>query len=139
MSPLSLATAASAAGENGFAAAAASAASTLPTSNGLRSLRLSFTKRAIVAKLLTDGIAHLNSKVLAAMTTDQIAALTTDQVTALTSGQIAALRAREEVSCSVSPEQFVDLNQRIGGLDIDNQFQAGRTVGDPGSESTACW
>jgi Tannase-like family of unknown function (DUF6351) len=38
---------------------------------------------------------------------------------------------------TITPEQFVDLNQRIGGVDIDNQFEAARTVGDPGSESTA--
>jgi hypothetical protein len=38
---------------------------------------------------------------------------------------------------TITPEQFVDLNQRIGGVDIDNQFQAARTVGDPGSEATA--
>lgn len=38
---------------------------------------------------------------------------------------------------TITPEQFVDLNQRIGGVDIDNQFQAARTVGDAGSESTA--
>jgi Tannase-like family of unknown function (DUF6351) len=45
---------------------------------------------------------------------------------------LAALRAG-----TITPEQFVDLNERIGGVDIDNQFQAARTVGDPGSESTA--
>jgi hypothetical protein len=38
---------------------------------------------------------------------------------------------------TITPEQFVDLNQRVGGVDIDNQFQAARTVGDPGSEQTA--
>jgi hypothetical protein len=38
---------------------------------------------------------------------------------------------------TITPEQFVDLNQRIGGVDIDNQFQTARTVGDPGSASTA--
>jgi hypothetical protein len=37
----------------------------------------------------------------------------------------------------ISPEQFVDLNTGIGGVDIDNQFQATRTVGDPGSEAAA--
>jgi hypothetical protein len=40
-------------------------------------------------------------------------------------------------SGAISPEQFVDLNQKIGGVDIDNQFQSARTVGDPGSEETA--
>lgn len=38
---------------------------------------------------------------------------------------------------AIAPEQFVDLNQRIGGLDIDNNFQAARTAGDPGSAATA--
>ena len=40
-------------------------------------------------------------------------------------------------SGAITPEQFVGLNEHVGGLDIDNQFQAARTVGDPGSESTA--
>jgi len=30
----------------------------------------------------------------------------------------------------ISPEQFVDLNQKIGGLDIAGNYQAQRTVGD---------
>jgi hypothetical protein len=30
----------------------------------------------------------------------------------------------------ITPEQFVDLNEKIGGLDIDGNYQAGRTVGD---------
>jgi hypothetical protein len=40
-------------------------------------------------------------------------------------------------SGAITPEQFVDLNARIGGVDIDNQFQAARTVADPGSPATA--
>jgi hypothetical protein len=31
----------------------------------------------------------------------------------------------------ILPEQFVDLNASVGGLDIDGQFQAERSVGDP--------
>jgi hypothetical protein len=30
----------------------------------------------------------------------------------------------------ITPEQFVDLNEKIGGLDIDGNYQVGRTVGD---------
>src|SRR5882762_11555608 len=30
----------------------------------------------------------------------------------------------------ISPEQFVDLNEKIGGLDINGNYQVGRTVGD---------
>jgi Tannase-like family of unknown function (DUF6351) len=33
----------------------------------------------------------------------------------------------------ITAEQFVALNQRVGGLDIDNNFQAERMVADPGS------
>src|SRR5262249_7967059 len=38
---------------------------------------------------------------------------------------------------TITPEQFVDLNSKIGGVDIDNQFQAARSVADPGSPATA--
>jgi hypothetical protein len=31
---------------------------------------------------------------------------------------------------SISPEQFVDLNEKIGGMDIDGNWQPGRTRGD---------
>ena len=31
----------------------------------------------------------------------------------------------------ITPEQFVDLNRRIGGFDQDGRFQAGRNVADP--------
>ena len=31
---------------------------------------------------------------------------------------------------SISPEQFVDLNEKIGGMDVDGNLQAGRTQGD---------
>ena len=31
----------------------------------------------------------------------------------------------------ITPEQFLDLNRRIGGYDRDGRFQAGRTVADP--------
>jgi len=31
---------------------------------------------------------------------------------------------------SITPSQFVDLNEKIGGLDIDGNYQAGRTVAD---------
>jgi Tannase-like family of unknown function (DUF6351) len=37
----------------------------------------------------------------------------------------------------ITPDQFVALNQRVGGLDVDNDFQAARTVADPGSERIA--
>ena len=30
----------------------------------------------------------------------------------------------------ITPEQFVDLNEKVGGLDIDGNYQAARTVGD---------
>jgi hypothetical protein len=40
-------------------------------------------------------------------------------------------------SGAITPEQFVALNAAIGGIDIDNQFQAARTVADPGSARTA--
>ncbi len=30
----------------------------------------------------------------------------------------------------ITPQQFVDLNEKIGGLDIDGNYQAGRTVAD---------
>ena len=33
----------------------------------------------------------------------------------------------------ITPEQFVDLNEKIGGIDIDSNFQAGRSEADPGS------
>jgi hypothetical protein len=40
-------------------------------------------------------------------------------------------------SGAITPEQFVDLNEHVGGLDIDNQPQAARTTSDPGSDATA--
>ncbi len=43
-----------------------------------------------------------------------------------------ALRSGE-----ITPEQFVDLNEKIGGEDIDHDFQAARSVADPGSIKTA--
>jgi hypothetical protein len=33
----------------------------------------------------------------------------------------------------ILPEQFVDLNEKIGGLDVDANFQAARSKGDPGA------
>jgi Tannase-like family of unknown function (DUF6351) len=36
----------------------------------------------------------------------------------------------------ITPAQFVDLNQRIGGVDIDDNFIASRDVADPGSLKT---
>jgi Tannase-like family of unknown function (DUF6351) len=38
---------------------------------------------------------------------------------------------------NITPQQFVDLNAGVGGIDIDNNFQAARTVADPGSERIA--
>lgn len=35
------------------------------------------------------------------------------------------------VDGDILPEQFVDLNEKIGGLDIDANFQAARSKGDP--------
>jgi uncharacterized tannase-like protein DUF6351 len=37
----------------------------------------------------------------------------------------------------VTPEQFVDLNEKIGGVDIDLNFQPGRSEADPGSVAIA--
>jgi uncharacterized tannase-like protein DUF6351 len=37
----------------------------------------------------------------------------------------------------ITAEQFVDLNEKIGGVDIDLRFQADRSVADPGSPATA--
>ena len=39
---------------------------------------------------------------------------------------LGALQAGE-----IAPEQFVDLNEKVGGLDIDGNIQAARTPGDP--------
>jgi len=39
------------------------------------------------------------------------------------------LRARQ--SGTITPEQFVDLNEKVGGLDIDGNLQTQRTQGDP--------
>ena len=36
------------------------------------------------------------------------------------------------MSGQILPEQFVDLNERVGGLDIDYGFQTGRSTADPG-------
>ena len=33
----------------------------------------------------------------------------------------------------ITPEQFVDLNEKIGGLDVNADPVAARTAGDPGS------
>jgi hypothetical protein len=38
---------------------------------------------------------------------------------------------------TITPQQFVDLNAGVGGVDIDNQFQAARTAADPGSVAIA--
>jgi Tannase-like family of unknown function (DUF6351) len=38
---------------------------------------------------------------------------------------------------AITPQQFVDLNAGIGGINIDNQFQQARTVADPGSVAIA--
>jgi hypothetical protein len=35
------------------------------------------------------------------------------------------------LSGAITPEEFVVLNERVGGLDGDNEFSADRTVGDP--------
>jgi hypothetical protein len=43
-----------------------------------------------------------------------------------------ALNAR-----TITPEQFVDLNENVGGLDIDHAFVPTRTVADPGAVRTA--
>lgn len=40
-------------------------------------------------------------------------------------------------SGTISPEQFVDLNEKVGGLDIDKGWQARRAAGDPFAVSTA--
>ncbi|HEY2834303.1 MAG TPA: DUF6351 family protein [Sporichthyaceae bacterium] len=45
---------------------------------------------------------------------------------------LAALR-----SGAISPEQFLDLNQSIGGWDIDDHWQAARSVADPDAISRA--
>jgi hypothetical protein len=37
----------------------------------------------------------------------------------------------------ITAEQFVDLNQRVGGTDIDNSFQTARTEADPGADEIA--
>jgi hypothetical protein len=37
----------------------------------------------------------------------------------------------------ITPEQFVDLNEKIGGVDIDLNFQPGRSEADPGSVAIA--
>jgi hypothetical protein len=34
-------------------------------------------------------------------------------------------------SGQIAPEQFVDLNEKVGGLDIDGNIQGARTAGDP--------
>lgn len=36
----------------------------------------------------------------------------------------------------ITPAQFIDLNQKIGGVDIDDNFIASRDVADPGSLTT---
>ena len=36
------------------------------------------------------------------------------------------------LSGEITPEQFVDLNEKIGGEDIDHNLQAARSVADPG-------
>ena len=41
------------------------------------------------------------------------------------------LKALEEGT--ISAEQFVDLNEKIGGLDVDGNFVAGRNLADPGT------
>jgi hypothetical protein len=41
------------------------------------------------------------------------------------------------LSGEITPEQFVDLNEKIGGLNIDHDFQAGRSVADPGAAKIA--
>lgn len=37
----------------------------------------------------------------------------------------------------ITAEQFVDLNEKVGGIDIDGDFQAERTEADPGVSATA--
>jgi len=44
-------------------------------------------------------------------------------------GQLYGLEALR--SGIITPEQFVDLNEQIGGLDLDNHFTAGRSAVDP--------
>jgi hypothetical protein len=39
-------------------------------------------------------------------------------------------------SRAITPAQFIDLNQRVGGLNIDDNFVASRSVADPGSLKT---
>jgi hypothetical protein len=39
----------------------------------------------------------------------------------------------------ITPEQFVDLNEKVGGTDIDSNSQAQRMAADPGSMRTAYW
>jgi hypothetical protein len=41
------------------------------------------------------------------------------------------------LSGEITAEQFVDLNEKIGGMDIDHKFQAARNVADPGSVKIA--
>ncbi len=38
---------------------------------------------------------------------------------------------------TITPEQFVDLNENVGGLDIDHAYQPSRTVADPGAVRAA--
>jgi len=40
-------------------------------------------------------------------------------------------------SGAITPDQFIALNQGVGGVDIDLHFQAARTVADPGSVAIA--
>ena len=40
-------------------------------------------------------------------------------------------------SGAITPDQFIALNQGVGGVDIDQNFQAARTVADPGSVAIA--
>ncbi len=37
----------------------------------------------------------------------------------------------------ITPEQFVDLNEKVGGMNIDHDSQAARSVADPGTIETA--
>jgi hypothetical protein len=37
----------------------------------------------------------------------------------------------------ITPEQFVDLNEKVGGMNIDHDPQAARSVADPGTIETA--
>ena len=41
------------------------------------------------------------------------------------------------LSGEITPEQFVDLNEKIGGLNIDHDFRASRSVADPGAAKIA--